>query len=471
MDNQVFDRDERRAINSMIKPIRQGKKDVFDLINKINQREAMEDKQLVYDLIDQLLALHKASQKPVLKLSEHAKPFHIEGRKLIARTAIDDMTAVMRMPGVVRGSAQADTHRVKENSVPVGGVVITEGVVYPGIVGNDIACSVLYSALQVEADDSWFDRRRLKSVKYVLENFAYFGRKENPDSKVFLKQPFANRELKVESDLGKRVWRDIQGIATRAFGTSGDGNHFVDFGLTNLQYMPTIKKWIQTDKTYLALLSHFGSRGVGSKIAKVFGTYAKDQYKMPKGFVDAPLSLDTEEGQDYWKLMNWAGEFAEAGHRWLHHWLLENLSERLKQALYIEGQVYSKHNFAWMQEEGSIIHRKGATPAEAGMYGVIPATMGDETQIVIGLGNSKTLNSASHGAGRRYSRRQAMQQFGSQDTAEYLLREYGVHLIGGGPDEHPGAYKKIQQVMDAQEESVKSIGHFRPVVVRMAPPR
>jgi tRNA-splicing ligase RtcB (3'-phosphate/5'-hydroxy nucleic acid ligase) len=471
MSGEVFDRDERKAINSMIKSIMQGKKDVFDLVNRINQQNAVNDKHLVYDLIEKLLAEQEANKKPVLQLAEQPKPFNVEGRKLIAQNAIDDMTAVMRMPFVMQGSAQADAHRVKENSVPVGGVVITEDVVYPGIVGNDIACSVLYSALPVQANESWFDDTRVKSVKYVLENFSYFGRKENPDSQVFWNQSFAHDEMILESDLGKQVWNTVKAIATRAFGTSGDGNHFVEFGFTNLKYNPATNQWVSTDTTYLALLSHFGSRGVGSTIAKVFGNYAKSNYEMPKGFWDAPLPLDTPEGQDYWKLMNWAGEFAEAGHYWLHQWLLDNLSERLKESLNIDGQIYSKHNFAWKQSDGTIIHRKGATPAENGVYGVIPATMGDKTQIVLGLGNPKTLNSASHGAGRRYSRRQAIQQFGSVDTADHLLREYGVTLIGGGPDEHPEAYKKIREVMTAQQDSVQSLGYFRPIVVRMAPPR
>ena len=471
MDNKVFGQDERKAINAMIKPIKQGKKEIFDLVNQINLQNAVQDKQLVYDLIEKLIAEQEANRKPLFQLAEQPKPFNVEGRELIAQNAIDDMTVVMRMPCVVQGSAQADAHRVAENSVPVGGVIVTSDVVYPGIVGSDIACSVLYSALPVQANESWFDATRLKSVKYVLENFSYFGRKENPDSQAFWNQSFAQDEMIFESNLGKEVWNTVQGIATRAFGTSGDGNHFVEFGFTNLKYMAVTNQWISTDKTYLALLSHFGSRGVGSTIANVFSNYAKSKYELPQGFSDAPLSLDTPEGQDYWQLMNWSGEFAEAGHRWLHQWLLDNLSERLSEFLRIDGQIYSKHNFAWKQADGTIIHRKGATPAEQGVYGVIPATMGDKTQLVIGLGNPKTLNSASHGAGRRYSRRQAFQQFGSKDTAEHLFREYGVTLIGGGPDEHPEAYKKIHEVMSAQQESVQSLGYFRPVVVRMAPPR
>jgi tRNA-splicing ligase RtcB len=220
-----------------------------------------------------------------------------------------------------------------------------------------------------------------------------------------------------------------------------------------------------------AILSHFGSRSIGSTIANVYSKLARDKYEVPRGIHSVPLSMLDDDGHDYFALMNWAGRFAESSHDWLHRNLLLELEPRLKTKDLINNVVfsaYSMHNFAWKTKNG-IIHRKGATPAHKDQYGVIPATMGESSKIVIGLGNEKSLNSASHGAGRLYSRTQASQQF--RDTHRYVKQEYNVTLIGGDVDEDPRAYKRIKDVMKYQTECVKEIGEFQPYVVRMAEPR
>ncbi len=114
-----------------------------------------------------------------------------------------------------------------------------------------------------------------------------------------------------------------------------------------------------------------------------------------------------------------------------------------------------------------IVHRKGATPAAAGELGIIPGSMADPGYIVRGLGNPASLNSASHGAGRRKSRSQAKNSISGGDLRS-LLRERNVQLIGGGIDEAPQAYKNIREVMAGQTELVEIVGVFHPKVVRMA---
>ena len=50
------------------------------------------------------------------------------------------------------------------------------------------------------------------------------------------------------------------------------------------------------------------------------------------------------------------------------------------------------------------MHRKGATPAGTGVLGIVPGTMADTGYLTLGLGVEDSVNSASHGAGRRMSR-------------------------------------------------------------------
>jgi tRNA-splicing ligase RtcB (3'-phosphate/5'-hydroxy nucleic acid ligase) len=457
----MFSKIEKKRIDSVLKAhgIRR-KGDVVDLINR--GATPSEIDVFIQQLIDEVAA----NKKPVLELLEVAQEHKIFGQHLIAQNALDDMSAIMRLPYVMSGALMPDGHRVEENHVPVGGVVLSDAIV-PGIVGSDIACSVLLTVLDQPIDNEWLEQA-IPSIKYTLKNYAYFGQETNPEPAVF-DQPFYRQSMSMETDLGKQVFDSVKKIARNHFGTSGDGNHFVEVGTVNIQrngasFHNTGKK------RYLGLLSHFGSRAVGSTIAKVFCSEVAALFDMPKGMPDAPLDPDSPLGRDYWKLMEWAGEFAEAGHRWLHNYLLGHLGDRVTLSYSKAHSIYSKHNFAWATSEG-YLHRKGATPADFGQFGVIPATMGDATQVVVGLGNPDSMSSASHGAGRRFSRGSAIQQFGKSDTAEHLLKEYGVHLLGGGPDEDPRAYKKIGEVMSAQEECVTTVGGFEPIVVRMANPR
>ena len=177
------------------------------------------------------------------------------------------------------------------------------------------------------------------------------------------------------------------------------------------------------------------------------------------------LSLGSEAGQDYWLSMELAGRFASANHYVIH--------QRVAAAVGLSevAMVENHHNFAWRETlpDGSqvIVHRKGATPAGAGVLGVIPGSMGDAGYVVRGRGDPQSLNSASHGAGRAMSRRAAENSISRSARDEYL-HERGVTLLGGGIDESPQAYKPIDAVIAAQDDLIEVIGKFTPRLVRMA---
>ena len=176
------------------------------------------------------------------------------------------------------------------------------------------------------------------------------------------------------------------------------------------------------------------------------------------------LDLDSEAGQEYWMAMNLAGDYASACHSHIHRRLAKALGETPI------ARVENHHNFAWKEllHDGRevIVHRKGATPAGEGTLGIIPGSMTSPGFIVRGRGQADSLNSASHGAGRRMSRRKAREtiQFGE---LKQHLKLHKVELIGGGLDEAPFAYKDINTVMACQQDLVDIIGRFTPRIVRM----
>ena len=132
--------------------------------------------------------------------------------------------------------------------------------------------------------------------------------------------------------------------------------------------------------------------------------------------------------------------------------------------------VENHHNFAWMENHHGktvIVHRKGATPAAAGVLGVIPGSMADPAYVVRGRGNPESLNSASHGAGRKMSRKQAKDQF-SWHATKANLEKRGITVLSAAADEVPGVYKNIEEVMASQQDLVEKVAHFEPRIVRMA---
>jgi tRNA-splicing ligase RtcB len=170
--------------------------------------------------------------------------------------------------------------------------------------------------------------------------------------------------------------------------------------------------------------------------------------------------------------MELAGKFASANHYVIH--------QRVAKAVGVKAVavVENHHNFAWRERISSpsgfsdserevIVHRKGATPAGKGILGVIPGSMADAGYVVRGTGNAESLNSTAHGAGRAMSRKAALHSITKTERDRYL-KERGVTLIGGGLDESPQAYKRIDDIIAAQADLIEIVGKFRPIMVRMA---
>jgi tRNA-splicing ligase RtcB len=256
--------------------------------------------------------------------------------------------------------------------------------------------------------------------------------------------------------------KTLQGRAARQLGSSGSGNHFVEFGIVEIEETDAVLNL--APGKYVGLLSHSGSRGLGAAIANHYTRIAKQKRRLPGEANNlAWLSLDEQEGLEYWMAMNLAGDYAAACHEVIH--------EKIRVALGRQpiGRVENHHNFAWKEvHEGRelIVHRKGATPAGKDVLGIIPGSMTAPGYIVKGRGESAAVSSAAHGAGRKMSRSAAIKAI-SEELLRATLERHGVKLLGGGLDEAPQAYKDIEAVMHSQRQLVDVLGRFTPRIVRM----
>lgn len=386
-----------------------------------------------------------------IPLKEKKTNYKIYGAEGIEPGAINQMEIAMKLPVAKTGALMPDAHQ--GYGLPIGGVLATENSVIPYGVGVDIGCRMCMSLYDIPA--KFIDENKVM-LKDMLVRNTQFGRAtfKKPKDHEVLSNPLFG-EINVLKDLKDRAWKQI--------GTSGGGNHFVEFGVTEV-HSPDNEFGVAPGK-YLAVLSHSGSRGLGANIARFYTKLAMDTCKLPDHAKHlAWLDLDTEAGQEYWNAMTLAGDYASACHHQIHDRMAVGL--RTTPAARIENH----HNFAWKEKDAEgnelIVHRKGATPAGEGVLGIIPGSMTAPGFIVRGKGETLSVNSASHGAGRTMSRTQAKKTLDPKAVGEHL-DEHGIELIGSGLDEAPQAYKDIHQVMDAQIDLVDVVGTFQPKIVRM----
>jgi tRNA-splicing ligase RtcB len=325
----------------------------------------------------------------------------------------------------------------------------------PYAVGVDIACRMKMSVLDMPAW-SLTDRLKFDLFERALERGTRFG--VGSTHQIRQDHSVMDRDWYVT-----RITRENKDKAWKQLGTSGSGNHFVEFGLLTLS-QPDAELGLEAGE-YVALLSHSGSRGTGASVCSTYSAIARA--RLPKKYESlgrlAWLDLECEAGQEYWAAMNLMGEYAAANHDVIHRNVSKLLGAR------IVAGVENHHNFAWKEMHGGrelIVHRKGATPAGKGVLGVIPGSMADPAYVVRGKGVAESLNSASHGAGRCMSRTAAKQKF-TWNAVRKNLEARGVKVLSAGADEVPGVYKNIDAVMREQQDLVEIVARFDPKIVKM----
>lgn len=407
-----------------------------------------------FALAQKIIELQKTLETDLISLNENPKAFEIFGTENIEEGAKKQMQTAMKLPISVAGALMPDAHQ--GYGLPIGGVLATKNAIIPYGVGVDIGCRMALSIYDIDEVFFLENQAKFKRELIAQSNFGAgngFRGQYKADHEVLENTLFHENEL----------LRNLKDKAWTQLGSSGGGNHFVEFGIIEFAARDEV---LNIEKgTYVALLTHSGSRGFGATIAGHYTQLAKKVCKLPQGAKNlAYFDLNSTDGQEYWLAMNLAGDYASACHEIIHKKMARSLGA---QVLAI---VENHHNFAWKEQwngEEVIVHRKGATPASKDVMGIIPGSMTAPGFLVRGKGEPTSIQSASHGAGRQMSRTQAKKEITTTDFNS-ILKDHNVTLIGAGLDEAPMAYKNIEDVMAAQQNLVDVVAKFTPKMVRMA---
>lgn len=337
----------------------------------------------------------------------------------IEEGAQEQIKSVLEIPSLKKLAIMPDVHQ--GYTLPIGGVALMDGVISPEFVGVDIGCGMCAMITDIE-----YDIRDPDIIRKEIESRIPVGFNQR------------NKDLKYDNFkcglMGRALVQKINAKVKNQLGTLGGGNHFIEVG--------------ETGGGFLAVVIHSGSRGAG-KLTADFFTGMDEQFH----------SIDSVIGSAYFEAMNFMTQYA-----------LDNRMTMMEEIADVFGVIpestqliNENHNFASIEPDG-ILHRKGATPAEIGQFGVIPGNMRDGTYITKGIGNEEFLCCASHGAGRRMSRGAARRKL---DQSEFEVQMVGVSCeTKKRLDESPGAYKDINEVIRSQDGIlVDVIDHIAPRIV------
>jgi tRNA-splicing ligase RtcB (3'-phosphate/5'-hydroxy nucleic acid ligase) len=346
----------------------------------------------------------------------------------------------------------ADHH--KGYAVPIGGVVAYKDAVSPSGVGYDIACGNKAVVVNMPGGELRANIARIMNDVWNTISFGVGCRNdERVDHPLF------------ESD----TWRSqpaapLKEMARQQLGTVGSGNHYVDL-FTD-----------EKDRVWIGV--HFGSRGLGHKIATWFLHKADAKDGMDVEPCVIPASTDL--GAQYIECMRLAGDYAYAGRDWVCQRVARILGAEILE------EVHNHHNFAWRethQGEEFWVVRKGATPAFPGQKGFVGGTMGEKSVILEGVecdSAKHSLYSTVHGAGRVMGRMEAKGKIDrktgqvvrpgkvSSEMMQEWVNRAGVELRGAGLDESPHCYKRLDEVLNEHGDGIRILHTLTPVGVAMA---
>jgi tRNA-splicing ligase RtcB len=373
-----------------------------------------------------------------------AKPHEVEPE------ALRQLKRVAKLPWVAHHLAVMPDVHVGRGAT-VGSVIAMRGAIAPAAVGVDIGCGMAAVKTSLTAERLPDDLRRLR---LAIEAELPVGRRQHlapiwqqsalASEAAALLERFLQLELEVQSSLGRLQLQ---------LGTLGGGNHFIELCL-------------DTDGAVWLML-HSGSRFIGAQLAEHHMSVAAG-LAHNRALEDPDLAVflaDSPAFQAYRRALYWAQAYA-ALNRALMLERLERLLAREFPDVTFEKAVSCHHNYVAEEEhfgEQLLVTRKGAIRAGQGELGIIPGSMGTKSFIVRGLGNPASFESASHGAGRRLSRGQALKTYTAKDLAHQTA---GVECRKdrGVVDEAPKAYKDIRRVMEEQRDLVEIVAELKQVV-------
>lgn len=421
------------------------------------------------------------------KLAKTQTPYTVY-TECLEETAQQQFFDVLNEPYVTYGALMPDAHT--GYTMPIGGVCSTKGKVVPQFVGFDIGCGMC--AYKTDYTKEQIEEKSEIIYNHIVQRIplGFKTHKEHQSLKIDLPK----------TDFAEHV---LQTSALKQLGTLGGGNHFIEVG-----YGADEKAWI---------VIHSGSRGFGHKIASHYMLQAyllknpedeklevivedfkqrnkKFKEHNPEGFENAltkfmqkqklaitkasnldnikeilPLDVESALGQDYIKDQNFALQFAIENRKRMIVTIHDIMNEVIGGTFEFQESdevrfINRNHNHAdYDAQRDEWIHRKGATHAEKGMRGVIPGNMRDGSFVVIGKGNSDSLASSSHGAGRVMSRKKAKKNISMEDFEASMQGITGT-VDENTLDESPFAYKDIFEVMELQDNLVEIEEHIKVLI-------
>lgn len=349
--------------------------------------------------------------------------------------------------------------------MPIGGVLTTRGVVIPNAVGVDIGCGIC----TIKTSLTEINTNTLKTIMNKIRQVIPVGfnkHKQFQDFDLIPSQSDSNW-VRDSQNNSSGICNKESGNAQLSLGTLGGGNHFIE---------------IQQDSdTHIWIMIHSGSRNLGFKVANHYNNLAKEinrkwNSSVPKEWDLAFLPVDSEEGQNYIKEMNYCVEYAYTNRKLMMdrigNILLETFPNNSRYRLLgmPDTMINIAHNYAALENhygENVWVHRKGATLARKNTVGIIPGSQGTASYIVKGKGNKESFMSCSHGAGRTMSRTKAKNILNLEEEKKKLDDQGIIHSIRNQKDldEASSAYKDIDTVMGNQEDLVEILVRLKPLAV------
>lgn len=343
--------------------------------------------------------------------------------------------------------------------MPIGGVLATKGVIIPNAVGVDIGCGMCAVKTNIKSMETRF----LKEIMGSIRNKVPVGFNKHKQPQDEANMPVAEGVEGRDNIDGNKypVIKNEYVNALKSVGSLGGGNHFIE-----------IQK---ASDGFIWIMIHSGSRNIGLKVANHYNKAAQNlnekwHAEVPKSWELAFLPIESNEGKNYLREMRYCVEFAFANRRFIMERIKESFIEVLPNYIEFDEMINIAHNYAAFENhfgENVIVHRKGATRADEGLTGIIPGSQGTKSYIVSGKGNADSFRSCSHGAGRKMSRKKAINSLDIEREKSMLERQGIIHAIRNikDLDEAPSAYKDIDEVMANQSDLVDILVELTPLAV------
>ena len=369
-------------------------------------------------------------QKEQSGLGDKIRIFASE-KNWIEGEAVRQLEKTAELDGMISAVGMPDIHPGRGN--PIGAAFITQGIIYPYLIGNDVGCGVGFFKTDLK-------KNKIKADKWVKK--------------------LAGLETPWEGDGSQWLLQNgiISETTNDAIGTIGGGNHFAELQLFEKIYDQDLFGSLNLDKNIVMILVHSGSRGIGEILLRCH----------TEKYGAGGLNIGSEEAARYLEQHDYALKWAAASRHLIAHRMAEQLGAECHK---ISDVCHNSISRIGSDTQSLWLHRKGAAASDCGAM-VIPGTRATLSYLVMPAGDHRqNAWSLAHGAGRKWNRSSSKERMKERFTKESLLRtELGGYVICEDKDllfeEAPQAYKNIDVVIEDMVGTglISVIASLRPLI-------